>query len=273
MVRVDATERTRGCAPRRVPASGASASVAGTLGKPRDDRHAHALAAIGLAILVLALASACGGERRHAAVRSVAASPAGAATRASASGARTRGQPGGASPASARGVGGQGAGGRARAHVPAASGPAPAAPRGAGRGDQSPASTVVGGSATTAHRGTPRSASPGAAGAAIAPARTAPGSTGVQVPVQLGNVTYKRSGRGDVLLGTITLSGAHTLVWSSTATPFQMYTSSGFLLVDSNVTHGSVEILRGTYREVRVATRGDWSVELLTKPQASRRNR
>jgi hypothetical protein len=55
------------------------------------------------------------------------------------------------------------------------------------------------------------------------------------------------------------------LSWHAARAPIQIFTSSGFLLVQSGASNGSVRLSKGTYRGVRVATHAGWSIELRTR--------
>jgi hypothetical protein len=51
-------------------------------------------------------------------------------------------------------------------------------------------------------------------------------------------------------------------VWQAGRPPIQIFAANGFILVNSQASNGSIHLSRGTYRGVRVATHGSWTVEL-----------
>jgi hypothetical protein len=67
---------------------------------------------------------------------------------------------------------------------------------------------------------------------------------------------------GDYLLGKIVAPATRVLVWSAHSGRIQIFTASGFMLVNSQSATGSVRLARGTYSGVRVATAASWSLEL-----------
>jgi hypothetical protein len=66
-------------------------------------------------------------------------------------------------------------------------------------------------------------------------------------------------------LGTIVVSVPSVLIWHAQRAPIQIFTSSGFLLVQSATANGNVRLAKGTYRGVRVASHAGWSIELRTR--------
>jgi hypothetical protein len=53
-----------------------------------------------------------------------------------------------------------------------------------------------------------------------------------------------------------------TLVWRVDHPPIQIFTSSGFMLVNSQAASGTIRVSRGTYHGVRVASGEGWTIEL-----------
>ena len=77
-----------------------------------------------------------------------------------------------------------------------------------------------------------------------------------------GTLLHRYSGTGDYLLGKLVLPASRVLVWSAHYGKIQIFTASGFMLVNSQSATGSVRLARGTYSGVRVATAASWSLEL-----------
>lgn len=71
------------------------------------------------------------------------------------------------------------------------------------------------------------------------------------------------AGHGSARIGTLRLASGRILTWRTAAAPIEIYTSRGFLLLRSAARHGSVRVLKGTYRDVRVVCSGQWSLHLL----------
>jgi hypothetical protein len=63
-------------------------------------------------------------------------------------------------------------------------------------------------------------------------------------------------------LGTIVASSPEVLVWSVQHPTIQIFTTNGFILVSSGAPNGSIQLSRGTYLGVRVATHAGWLIEL-----------
>jgi hypothetical protein len=55
-------------------------------------------------------------------------------------------------------------------------------------------------------------------------------------------------------------------VWKARRPGIQIFTSNGFMLVNSRSLTGAVRLSRGTYRGVRVSSAAHWSVELRSAP-------
>ena len=64
------------------------------------------------------------------------------------------------------------------------------------------------------------------------------------------------AGHGNKAIGTIALKSPVRLTWSAAKPKIQVFTSTGFVLVNSRKSSGSVLISKGTYRGVRVASGG-----------------
>jgi len=60
----------------------------------------------------------------------------------------------------------------------------------------------------------------------------------------------------------LVVSARTLLVWSADHPRIQIFTSKGFMLVNSSSPTGTVRLSRGTYRGVRVSSPARWSVEL-----------
>jgi hypothetical protein len=70
------------------------------------------------------------------------------------------------------------------------------------------------------------------------------------------------AGYGNGRIGTIGTHASIWLVWRVQHAPIQIFASNGFILVKGDGRSGRVQLSRGTYRGVRVATRKRWSIEL-----------
>jgi hypothetical protein len=73
---------------------------------------------------------------------------------------------------------------------------------------------------------------------------------------------YRYAGNGDKAIGAMVIKTPVTLTWSAAKPKIQVFTRSGFVLVNSTKSSGSVRISQGTYRGVRVASRGSWTITL-----------
>jgi hypothetical protein len=62
-------------------------------------------------------------------------------------------------------------------------------------------------------------------------------------------------------VGTIRITVPTTLIWHARG-PIQVFTSKGFLIVDSQAPSGGVRLSKGQYPGLRVVASGAWSVEL-----------
>lgn len=96
-------------------------------------------------------------------------------------------------------------------------------------------------------------------GAASTPAQPAPPSPG-------GQLLRRFAGYGNGRLGTLVVHARSVLVWKARQPRIQIFTSNGFMLVNSRSPSGAVRLSRGTYRSVRVSSAAHWSVELRSAP-------
>jgi hypothetical protein len=101
------------------------------------------------------------------------------------------------------------------------------------------------------------------------PADTSKASTGASnssvppaAPSSGGRLLRKFAGSGPERLGTVVVSVPSTLVWRADHPPIQIFTSSGFILVNSHAASGTIQVSRGSYRGVRVASSEGWTIEL-----------
>jgi hypothetical protein len=88
------------------------------------------------------------------------------------------------------------------------------------------------------------------------------GSVAPATPSSGGRLLRKFAGDGPERLGTVIVSVPSTLVWRADHPPIQIFTSSGFMLVNSQAASGAMRLSRGSYRGVRVASRAGWTIEL-----------
>jgi hypothetical protein len=95
------------------------------------------------------------------------------------------------------------------------------------------------------------------------PTGSAPSSTKAASAAPPGGRLLRRyAGNGNTQLGTIVVSVPSTLTWKAQHSPIQVFTSKGFILVNSTAPSGVTRLSRGTYRNMRVASRAGWSLEL-----------
>jgi hypothetical protein len=144
-----------------------------------------------------------------------------------------------------------------------------------------PAGCGSSGSSSTSTAGSQNAAAPaaGATGASAGtPATTAktqapgkPGTTSTTAgapstpspsPAPEGRLLHRFSGYGNGRLGTLVASGQTLLLWNAGHPRIQIFTSKGFMLVNSSSQTGTVRLSRGTYRGVRVSSPAHWTVEL-----------
>jgi hypothetical protein len=117
---------------------------------------------------------------------------------------------------------------------------------------KSTTTTAAGASGTA----TSAPAHPAATGAS-APTSVQPGS-----PSPGGRLLRRFTGSGNGRLGTIVAPAGSRLLWSVHHAGVQIFTSNGFMLVNSHFPAGAVRLSRGTYRGVRVSTAGSWVIVL-----------
>jgi len=89
-----------------------------------------------------------------------------------------------------------------------------------------------------------------------------PGSTPGTSPSPGGRLLRRFTGDGNAWLGTIVVHSPSVLEWSAQHPAIQIFTSNGFMLVNSKAPKGSIRLAGGTYRGVRVASHASWSIEL-----------
>jgi hypothetical protein len=77
-----------------------------------------------------------------------------------------------------------------------------------------------------------------------------------------GRVLRRFTGSENALLGTVVVGAGEVLVWRAQHPPLQIFTANRFILVSSHGSAGSVQLARGTYSGVRVASSGGWTIEL-----------
>ena len=125
-------------------------------------------------------------------------------------------------------------------------------------------------SATTSPASTPNNSSGTATSTAAASAPSTaksaqpsrPSTPALPAAARSGTLLHRYTGMGDYLLGKIVAPATRVLVWSAHSGRIQIFTASGFMLVNSQSATGSVRLARGTYSGVRVATAASWSLEL-----------
>jgi hypothetical protein len=83
------------------------------------------------------------------------------------------------------------------------------------------------------------------------------------VPPQVGGRLLRQfTGSGNTRLGTIAVSSPQVMAWSAQHPPIQIFTRHGFILVNSHASSGSVQLSRGSYPGMRVASHGGWTIQL-----------
>ncbi|HTA15997.1 MAG TPA: hypothetical protein VK781_14160 [Solirubrobacteraceae bacterium] len=87
-------------------------------------------------------------------------------------------------------------------------------------------------------------------------------SNGSALPQVGGHVLRHFTGSGNAHLGTIVVRSPEVLAWSAQHPPIQIFTTHGFLLVSSHSSSGTVQLARGVYSGLRVASHGGWSIAL-----------
>lgn len=154
---------------------------------------------------------------------------------------------------------------------------------GCGGGGSSGATAQVGASTSGSGAGSTNTASTSSTGAskvssnaqparghakaakATAPNSAAPNSTARVLPPVGGRVLREFAGSGNARLGTIVVSSPEVLVWSAQHPSIQIFTANEFILVSSRASSGSIQLSRGTYPGMRVATHAGWSIQLRTR--------
>ena len=91
--------------------------------------------------------------------------------------------------------------------------------------------------------------------------RAAPSTPSTPV-IDAGALIGTRTGTGNQAIGTLIESSEVVLRWSTTKPPLQIFDSRGFLVVDSQSATGSVRLARGSYKGLRIATKGHWTVQV-----------
>ncbi len=125
-----------------------------------------------------------------------------------------------------------------------------------------PASTPTATSSNGARPGTPAGTSsarhtPHASPPATSTSPSAPRPAPPSPAVEPGR---RYAGHGNRAIGTLALKSAVRLTWNAAKPKIQLFTSAGFMLVNSTKPTGSVNLTKGTYRGVRVASTGAWSL-------------
>ncbi|MGO9788056.1 MAG: hypothetical protein ACLP8S_00630 [Solirubrobacteraceae bacterium] len=70
------------------------------------------------------------------------------------------------------------------------------------------------------------------------------------------------SGTGNQTIGSVSEQRTIVIEWTADKAPIQVFTSKGFLLVDSRTQTGRIRLARGDYQDLHVATRGAWTLQL-----------
>jgi hypothetical protein len=134
-------------------------------------------------------------------------------------------------------------------------------------GSQNGATTAKSATATSA-TGAPAGASGSISSTPTAQTTSTSGGTTASTPLHSptptpgGRLLRRFSGYGNGRLGTIAVHARSLLSWRAGQPHIQIFTATGFMLVNSRSTTGTVSLSRGTYRGVRVSSAARWSVEL-----------
>lgn len=80
--------------------------------------------------------------------------------------------------------------------------------------------------------------------------------------IPAGAVIHTYSGVGDGVIGSVAERSTIVLEWSTPTPPIQLFTSRGFLLIDSHAARGRVRLGRGSYSGLRVAAKGSWTIRV-----------
>ncbi len=150
---------------------------------------------------------------------------------------------------------------------------------GCGEGGGSAASTRAGATAAAAGSTSTNTVSRSSTGASKAASTARPGPSSAKAskaaganqtaanptartPPPGGSVLRRFAGSGNTRLGTIAVGSTEVLVWKAQHPSIQIFTARGFMLVSSGAPSGSVQLRRGAYQGVRVATHAGWTIEL-----------
>jgi hypothetical protein len=115
----------------------------------------------------------------------------------------------------------------------------------------------------TGAQATATSAHPGALHGASSPVRrgTTPAKPAPPT-IPVGPLLRSFSGSGNGTLGSLSEKTPVVLTWKTAAPPLQLFTSKGFMLIDSTSRRGAVRLARGRYKKLRVASRNQWTIEI-----------
>lgn len=97
------------------------------------------------------------------------------------------------------------------------------------------------------------------------PGGPTPSPTKVASAAPNGRLLRRYAGNGNTQLGTIVVRSPSTLVWKAQHPPIQIFTTKGFILVNSTAPTGVTRLSAGTYRRMRVASHAGWSIELRSR--------
>jgi hypothetical protein len=128
------------------------------------------------------------------------------------------------------------------------------------------AAGATGASASGASKGASGKTSAAHAAPTTATSKGAGSTPAPGAPATGGRLLRRFAGEGNGRLGTIVVSARSLLVWDAHHPGIQIFTSAGFMLVNSHSLTGTVRLSRGTYRGVRVSSAGHWLVELRSQP-------
>ena len=96
--------------------------------------------------------------------------------------------------------------------------------------------------------------------------QTHPAAQAQQPVVKAGALLSSIHGTGDQAIETLSPKATVVLEWSTTKPPIQMFTTRGFLLLNSPSATGSVRLAHGIYKGLHVATRGTWTLQIHASP-------
>jgi hypothetical protein len=83
-----------------------------------------------------------------------------------------------------------------------------------------------------------------------------------QPVIAAGAVSRVLTGTGNMAIGTLSENTTVVLEWSATGPPIQIFNPHGFLLVNSSSPTGRVRLARGVYKDLRVAAKGHWTIQV-----------